>query len=33
MFQINCLNILETPIKEIQELQEKQLYGKLIRSL
>ncbi|XP_043674765.1 interaptin [Vespula pensylvanica] len=30
---INCLNILETPIKEIQELQEKQLYGKLIRSL
>ncbi|XP_047354263.1 CAP-Gly domain-containing linker protein 1 isoform X1 [Vespa velutina] len=30
---INCLNVLETPITEIQELQEKQLYGQLIKSL
>lgn len=30
---INCLNVLETPIKDIEELKEKQLYGKLIESL
>ncbi|KAI4487998.1 hypothetical protein M0804_004846 [Polistes exclamans] len=30
---INCLNVLETPIKNIEELKEKQLYGQLIESL
>ncbi|XP_014616009.1 PREDICTED: putative leucine-rich repeat-containing protein DDB_G0290503 [Polistes canadensis] len=30
---INCLNVLETPIKDIEELKEKQLYGQLIESL
>ncbi|KAI4493091.1 hypothetical protein M0802_009641 [Mischocyttarus mexicanus] len=30
---INCLNVLETPIKDIDELKDRQLWGKLMKSL